>query len=160
MNPPEELAYTAYVIDAERHLLGILDVYKRQLLEEDNRIQLFISGDGLRAELVVKKPLTEEELSSYEELKDFLTGKGIVAGIKEEVLEEGKKLLQEEGRYLIAEGKRPQRGKDGEVKVLFTQELEKRWEEDESGRVDLFDFVKIPEVKDCLLYTSVPLSWR
>ena len=119
-----------------------------KLLEEDNRIQLFISGDGLRAELVVKKPLTEEELSSYEELKDFLTGKGIVAGIKEEVLEEGKKLLQEEGRYLIAEGKRPQRGKDGEVKVLFTQELEKRWEEDESGRVDLFDFVKIPEVKE------------
>ena len=52
-----------------------------KLLEEDNRIQLFISGDGLRAELVVKKPLTEEELSSYEELKDFLTGKGIVAGI-------------------------------------------------------------------------------
>ena len=119
-----------------------------KLLEEDNRIQLFISGDGLRAELVVKKPLSEEELSSYEELKDFLNSRGITVGIKEEVLERGKKLLQEEGRHLVAEGKRPQRGKDGEVKILFTQELEKKLEEDESGRVDLFDFVKIPEVKE------------
>jgi len=119
-----------------------------KLLEEDNRIQLFISGDGLRSELVVKKPLSEEELSSYEELKDFLNSRGITVGIKEEVLERGKKLLQEEGRHLVAEGKRPQRGKDGEVKILFTQELEKKLEEDESGRVDLFDFVKIPEVKE------------
>jgi len=97
---------------------------------------------------VVKKPLSEEELSSYEELKDFLNSRGITVGIKEEVLERGKKLLQEEGRHLVAEGKRPQRGKDGEVKILFTQELEKKLEEDESGRVDLFDFVKIPEVKE------------
>ena len=65
-----------------------------KLLEEDNRIQLFVSGDGLRAELVVKKPLSEEELSSYEELKDFLDSRGIVVGIKEEVLEKGKKLLK------------------------------------------------------------------
>jgi len=119
-----------------------------KLLEEDNRIQLFVSGDGLRAELVVKKPLSEEELSSYEELKDFLDSRGIVVGIKEEVLEKGKKLLQEEGRHLIAEGKRPQRGKDGEVKVCFTQELEKKWEENEEGQVNLFDFLKIPEVKE------------
>lgn len=119
-----------------------------RLLEEDNRVQLFISGDGLRAELVVKKPLSEEELSSYEELKEFLDSRGIVVGIKEEVLEKGKKLLQEEGRHLIAEGQRPQRGKDGEVKILFTQELEKKWEENEEGQVNLFDFLKIPEVKE------------
>ncbi|MDI3543364.1 MAG: uncharacterized protein PWP57_969 [Candidatus Atribacteria bacterium] len=117
-------------------------------MEEDNRIQLFISGDGLRVELVVKKPLSEEELSSYEELKEFLDSRGIVVGIKEEVLEKGKKLLQEEGRHLIAEGQRPQRGKDGEVKILFTQELEKKWEENEEGQVNLFDFLKIPEVKE------------
>ncbi len=45
MNPPEELAYTAYVIDAERHLLGILTLRDLILASPEERVGDIMSRD-------------------------------------------------------------------------------------------------------------------
>lgn len=45
LNPPEELAYTAYVIDAERHLLGILTLRDLILASPEERVGDIMSRD-------------------------------------------------------------------------------------------------------------------
>ncbi|MEN3202589.1 MAG: flagellar assembly protein A, partial [Atribacterota bacterium] len=94
-------------------------------LERDGCFQLFVSTDGMRAEIVVKKPFSAEDLVAYEELEAYLKRKGIVFGLTEEVRTRGKLLLTSSGRYLVAEGVRPQRGKDGEVRYFFEEEVHK-----------------------------------
>lgn len=125
-----------------------MDEPKRRLdvLEEEGRIQLIISQDRMKAELVVKKPLSEEELESFEEIGDFLFRKGIVSGLTEEALKGLRDILKEPGSYLVAQGKPPIRGKDGWVKTFFQEEVMKEFLEEED-KVNLFGVTRVPEVK-------------
>lgn len=116
-------------------------------LEHDGFFQLLVSTDGMRAEIVVKKPLTEEDLAPYEELEEYLHRKGIVFGLTKEVQERGKLLLTSSGHYLVAEGIRPQRGKDGEVRYLFEEEVHRDFFEEPESQKELFGILHIPEVR-------------
>jgi len=125
-----------------------MDEQKRKLdiLEEEGRIQLIISQDRMKAELVVKKPLSEEESSSFEEISDFLLRKGIVSGLKEEALKGSRDILEKPGSYLVAQGRPPIRGKDGWVKIFFQEEVVKEFLGEEDG-VNLFGVTRVPEVR-------------
>ncbi|HSV32205.1 MAG TPA: FapA family protein [Atribacteraceae bacterium] len=115
-------------------------------LEAEDAVQLYISGDGLTAELIVKKPI-EENLDQYQEIGEFLSEKRIVFGINEETLSRWPQILKLPGRYPVARGEKPVRGEDGSVKIFFQRDVVKELTENESGRVDYFNFIKIPEVR-------------
>ncbi|MDK2896288.1 MAG: uncharacterized protein PWP04_408 [Candidatus Atribacteria bacterium] len=118
-----------------------------KILEEEGRIEFFFSNDRLKCELVVKSPLAPSELDGFESLSSFLKDKGLCYGLREEVINQELGLLERRGRYLIAEGEKPERGQDGEIKYFFQQDVIKELVEDEQGKVDLFSFIKIPEVQ-------------
>ncbi len=115
-------------------------------LERDGIFQLLVPTDGMRAEIVVKKPLSEEDLAPYEDLEEYLRRKGIVFGLTEEARTRGKLLLTSSGHYLVAEGIRPQRGKDGEIRYLFEEEVHRDLVEEPASRQDLFGVLHVPEV--------------
>ncbi|MBC7217532.1 MAG: DUF342 domain-containing protein [Candidatus Caldatribacterium sp.] len=115
-------------------------------LERDGFFQLLVPTDGMRAEIVVKKPLSSEDLAPYEELEEYLRRKGIVFGLTEEAKTQGKLLLTSSGHHLVAEGVRPQRGKDGEVRYLFEEEVRRDFVEEPESQKDLFGILRIPEV--------------
>lgn len=115
-------------------------------LEHDGFFQLLVSTDGMRAEIIVKKPLSAEDLVVYEELEEYLKRKGIVFGLTEEVKARGKLLLTSSGHYLVAEGIRPQRGKDGEVRYFFEEEVHRCFVEEPESEKGLFGILHVPEV--------------
>lgn len=116
-------------------------------LERDGFFQLLVPTDGMRAEILVKNPLSEEDLAAYEELVEYLERKGIVFGLTEEARTRGKLLLTASGHYLVAEGVRPQRGKDGTVRYLFEEEVHKHFVEEPESEKELFGILHIPEVR-------------
>lgn len=115
-------------------------------LEQDGIFQLLVPTDGMRAEIIVKKPLSEEDLAPYEDLEEYLRRKGIVFGLTEEARTRGKLLLASSGHYLVAEGIRPQRGKDGEIRYLFEEEVHRDLVEEPESQKDLFGVLHVPEV--------------
>lgn len=114
-------------------------------LEREGYFQLLVSGDRMKAELVVKRALAEEDLKLYEDLVSFLAQKGICFGLTDEARND-LEILKRTGTYLLAEGVRPQKGKDGTVRLLFEEEVKREFREDEEGRVDFFDFLQVPQV--------------
>jgi uncharacterized protein (DUF342 family) len=114
-------------------------------LEREGYFQLLVSGDRMRAELLVKRALAEEELNLYEDLVSFLNKKGICFGLTEEAKND-LEVLKRTGTYLLAEGIRPQKGKDGTVRLLFAEEIQRELQEDEEGRVNFFEFLRVPQV--------------
>ncbi|MGQ9473002.1 MAG: DUF342 domain-containing protein [Candidatus Caldatribacteriaceae bacterium] len=114
-------------------------------LEREGYFQLLISGDRMKAEVLVKRVLDEGELSSYESMINFLEKKGICFGLTD-VAKNNLEILKSTGTYLVAEGVRPQKGKDGEVLLLFAPDIQKELRENEEGRVNFFDFMCIPQV--------------
>ncbi|MEN3185152.1 MAG: FapA family protein [Atribacterota bacterium] len=114
-------------------------------LEREGYFQLMVSGDRMKAELVVKRTLAEDDLKLYEDLVDFLAQKGICFGLTDEV-KNGLELLKRTSTYLLAEGIRPQKGKDGTVRLLFEEEIKREFQEDEEGRIDFYDFMRVPQV--------------
>jgi hypothetical protein len=119
---------------------------KLDVLEEEGRIQLLIPQDRMRAELIVRKPLSEEEISNFESVGEFLSRKGIVSGLKEEVLQDSSDILKKPGSYLLAQGRLPVRGKDGWVKLFFEEEVTKEIISEED-RINLFGVTRVPEVR-------------
>lgn len=114
-------------------------------LEQEGYFQLLISGDRMKAEVLVKRVLDEEKLDFYESMMDFLEKKGIRVGLTD-VAKNNLEILKSTGTYLAAEGVRPQKGKDGEVRLLFATDVQEKLQEDEEGKVNFFDFMIIPQV--------------
>ncbi len=114
-------------------------------LEREGYFQLLVSGDRMKAELLVKRALSEEELHLYEDVMSFLNKKGICFGLRDEA-KNNAEILKRTGTYLLAEGIRPQKGKDGEVLLLFEEEVRRELKEDEEGRINFFDFLRVPQV--------------
>ncbi|MCX7667565.1 MAG: FapA family protein, partial [Atribacterota bacterium] len=114
-------------------------------LEREGYFQLLVSGDRMKAELVVKRALVEGDLSAYEDVVSFLARKGICFGLTGEA-RNGLEILKRTGTYLVAEGVRPQKGKDGEIRLLFEEEIRREFQEDEEGRINFFDFMQVPQV--------------
>lgn len=115
-------------------------------LEHDGFFQLLIPTDGMRAEIIVKTAIPEEDLAPYEELETYLRRKGVVFGLTEEARARGKLLLTASGHYLVAEGVKPRRGKDGEVRYRFETEVHRDFVEEPESQRELFGMLHIPEV--------------
>ncbi len=65
MNPPEELAYTAYVIDAERHLLGILTLRDLILASPEEQVGDIMSRDFVLFSLMM---IRKRRLKSFQKI--------------------------------------------------------------------------------------------
>ncbi len=112
-------------------------------------LKVEVDDSKLRADLIVE--LEEDEKIDRETIISFLANKGIIYGVKEEIIDQ---IVKEQlsGEYLIAEGKKPVEGKDSEVKYLFETNPEKRLKESldseqESEKIDFKSISLITYVK-------------
>ncbi len=107
-----------------------------------------ISDDELKAFISAMPAATPDTDFSVEKLKIILKNEGVVAGIKEDILEkivEDYKQRKKIDSVLIAEGKFPQHGENADVELKF--EISFRPKEDASGKIDYREISRIIPVK-------------
>ena len=105
-------------------------------------LKLEVSEDKLRANLILS--IEEDEKIDRESIKNFLSGKGIIYGINEKIIDDMVK-NPFSGEYLIAQGKPPKEGQDSSVEYLFDLNPKEKLEENLSGKNELnqIDFKSI-----------------
>ena len=93
----------------------------------DGTVEIIIQDDGMAAVMMMTGPAGGGQDVTMEQVRDALKAKNVVFGIDEEkiraVLEE-KMYLQE---FLIAEGKQPVAGRDGQIKDYFPRKAELKY---------------------------------
>ncbi|MFC1490573.1 flagellar assembly protein A [Candidatus Latescibacterota bacterium] len=89
---------------------------------DDNKqavnVSIEVSADKGEAHITLI-PLTENPEFSVTQIRDALSKRGVVSGIKKEVLEQFEKNIDFNERILIASGEKPQEGEDGEIEYSF-----------------------------------------
>ncbi len=117
--------------------------------------ELEVSEDEFEARVKVAKLLNEDDFSS-QDLKRFITEKGIVYGVLEEEIENIFKEEKFEQPVPVARGKRVAQGKNGEVKYHFETEIKPLM--DAKGNLDYKELNLIQNVQtgDILAETISP----
>lgn len=118
-----------------------------QQLESFLRIQ--ISADQLSAFLTFNR-ITDEFVCDSQELERYVRSKGVVHGLRSEVLDQiGKNPLAYcKEQTLIAQGNPSAPGKDGLIRLVYDMEnTEHRPAELEDGKVDFKEVVQLKNVK-------------
>lgn len=118
-------------------------------MAEDYNIEIDISADELTAKLKVVVSSEEDAPTvSISDLKEALKNKGVIYGIKEDILGKiatGKIFNQ---WWEVATGDKPTESKDGYINFHFSTEGPKvRIKEDSSGRINIRDLNLIQNVK-------------
>ncbi len=86
--------------------------------KQDVKILIEVSGDKVEVYTTLI-PLSENPEFTTEQIKKALYDKGIVFGIKEEVLDLFERDIKYDERLLIASGTKPTEGKDGKIEYSF-----------------------------------------
>ncbi len=112
-------------------------------------LKIEVDNSKLKANLIVQ--IEENEKISREDIMEFLANKGIIFGVKEEIIDQIVK-DQIPGEYLIAEGKPAVDGKDSQIEYLFNSNPEERLheklgDEKESEKIDFKSISLITYVK-------------
>lgn len=102
----------------------------------DASVKVFSSSDNLYGFLYCIAPIGDGKDISLELLESAVTDFGIQYGIIDQTLAEIAKKQDYYTVYLIAQGKFPVKGKDGQVTEHFLRTQEIRLEENEKGMVD------------------------
>jgi uncharacterized protein (DUF342 family) len=137
-----QAAYTGVMVrsPAKMHLLPV---------EVGLKFDLTISPDALEAHLIIYPALDAEPKILEREVMTLLTQKGVTYGIDNAVLPGLNRLLREAKEFplkiLIAEGKKPENGKDGSVKFLVETGLSLKPAIREDGTAD-FHNIKSVEI--------------
>ncbi len=86
--------------------------------KKDVKVLIEVSGDNIEVYITLI-PLSESPEFTTEQIRKALSDKGIVFGIKKEILELFDKDIKYNERLLIASGTKPTEGKDGTVEYTF-----------------------------------------
>ncbi|RIX51800.1 DUF342 domain-containing protein [Paenibacillus nanensis] len=118
-------------------------------LQLDSCLRIQTSADKLSAFLTFSR-VTDDFKCSASDLEHFIRSKGVVHGLRIDVLEQICKnpLAFMNEQNLIAEGDNPKPGKDGTVRYLFDpDDNEHKPAEGQDGKVDLKEVNKLKNIK-------------
>jgi hypothetical protein len=125
----------------------------------DSRVVIEISEDEMKAFMTVVPPKPRGRVLDLDDVLEALSDRGVVFGIKEEVITES---LEEESYnvpILIAEGLKAVHGENARVNYNFRTEKKVRLEEDEKGQVNFKDLDLVENVvAGQLLATKTPAT--
>lgn len=115
----------------------------------DSYLRIQISADKLSAFLTINR-ITDEFQCTVSDLENFLRSKGVVHGLRIDMLEQICKnplaFMNEQNQ--VAEGDNPKPGKDGSVRYLFDMDdNELKPTEGQDGKVDLKEVNKLKNIK-------------
>lgn len=111
----------------------------------DDHLEISVDRDKMAAYLTVLPECDLEQLS-FQDVLDYLHGKGIVYGIDEEAI---RKILEELNwceTVKVAQGRKAVRGKDGYVEFFFETEKKSVPKINEDGSVDHHDLTLVENV--------------
>lgn len=132
-----KMRYTAGEMHKKRReMLAQLAHEHEEFLNSQVKLQDFtieISSDFMEAYITV---LTKDKVLTREKLLEILSGQGIKKGIRMETVEQIAKGEATEAAMLIAEGKKPSKGKDGWYDFFFRTNVEKKPRVLKDGSVD------------------------
>lgn len=130
-----------------------------QYLEEiriDGTFEIKVEEKNMKAVLKVTLPQGKGEKVTFEEVKNNLNDKGIVHGLKWEVIEEAVNDGTGGDYVVIAEGIFPEKGKDAQIQLNFERKEAKPVIK-EDGTVDYYNVENVTNVnKGDLLATKIP----
>ncbi len=89
-------------------------------------LKIEVDEKKLKANLIIE--LEEGEKIDRQTIMEFLSEKGIIYGVKEDIIDNIVK-NQQSGEYLIAEGRSPVEGKNSDIEYLFETNPEERLHE-------------------------------
>lgn len=117
--------------------------------QEKEGIHVEISRDKMLGVIYFTEPENGGRKLTFAEVKTAIKDKGIVKGIKEEDLEQIFKDHDYGHKYIIAQGKSPVDGEDGNIKFAFDVEALKQFKPkvNGDGTVDLKDLSAVKNVK-------------
>jgi len=114
--------------------------------KSDSRCIIEISDNEMKAFMSVIPPKPRGRVLDIDDVLEALNDKGVVYGIKHDVIQES---LEEEVYnvpILVAEGKRPENGADAKIVYNFRTEKKVHLEEDEKGQVNFKDLDLVENV--------------
>ena len=113
----------------------------------DGAVEIIVQQDSMGALIMMMPPAGGGHDVTMEQVREALQEKNIVFGINEDkirhVLEE--KLYNQE--FMIAEGKEPVSGRDGQIKDYFPRKAELKYASKENGDIDYKNLNLIHNVK-------------
>lgn len=104
------------------------------------KVQIKVSQDGMEAHMIVSADPNEE--ISKEELLSQLKAHGVVYGIMEDAIENIAKSKILDRPVLVAVGKKPVDGSDGQIVILKPERAEEEQTATDRGRIDLRELPK------------------
>ncbi len=112
----------------------------------DGRFSIEVSDDELKAYITLYPPLKSGRVVEFQEILEELENKGVVFGIKEEVIKDAVDNDKFNQPILIAEGIPAKDGDDGKIEYKVKVEKEVKLAENESGKVDFRELDLIENV--------------
>jgi len=118
-----------------------------------------VSDDRMRAYVTLMPPKPGGRDLDIDDVMEALSDKGVVFGIKEDVIRESLEDEVYNVPILVAEGQKPKNGEDAKIVYNFRIEKKIQLEEDEKGQVNFKDLDLIENVvAGQLLATKVPAT--
>ncbi len=114
--------------------------------KSDSRCVIEVSDNEMKAFMTVIPPKPRGRVLDIDDVLEALNDKGVVYGIKHDVIQES---LEEEVYnvpILVSEGKRPENGADTKIVYNFRTEKKVHLEEDEKGQVNFKDLDLVENV--------------
>jgi len=125
----------------------------------DGRVLIEVSEDEMKAFMTIIPPKSRGRDVDIDDVMEALGEKGVVIGIKEDVI---KKTLEDEVYNVltpVAEGLKPENGQDSKIVYNFRTEKKVQLEEDEKGQVNFKDLDLVENVvAGQLLATKIPAT--
>lgn len=119
-------------------------------IQLDSYLRIQTSADKLSAFLTFSR-ITEDFSCTATELEQFVRSKGVVHGLRIDVLDQicRNPLAYCREQTLVAQGEASGEGKDGAIRFVFDMEdsMQPRPAEDQEGKVDLKEVTKLKNVK-------------
>lgn len=104
--------------------------------EYDGKMNLEISNDEMKVYLTLIPPRRNGRIIEVDDIKAELERRGVVFGIKDDVINDAVENDRFNQPIIIAEGRPPKDGENAKIDYKFRIEKDIRLEEDEKGKVD------------------------
>jgi len=114
--------------------------------KSDGRVIIEVSEDEMKAFMTLIPPKLRGRVLDIDDVMEALENKGVIVGIKEQVIRES---LEDEVYNVpitVAEGIKPVNGEDAKIVYNFRTERKVQLEEDEKGQVDYRDLDLVENV--------------
>jgi len=112
----------------------------------DARVVIDVSEDEMKAFMTLIPPKPRGRVLDIDDVLEALDNKGVVVGIKEQVIRDSLEDEVYNVPILVAEGLKPEKGEDAKVVYNFRTEKKVQLEEDEKGQVNYRDLDLVENV--------------